>query len=128
MSKVFTTDTGRDVERVSRWIQIQHNYNPNKNNRLYDYATDGNGYRTGSERFNPADGVYLDYFRWSGRTWAIEQFLYLGGPWGGGRPYMFTDVDGKTTVISAYDCENYYNPIMIEIDDSGERVRVYQDA
>lgn len=48
--------------------------------------------------------------------------IFLGDD---GRPISFTDTDGKTTFISAYDAEDYYNPLLIELDDYGKRVRVY---
>ena len=126
--KEFICNNGRKLVRLSRWITIQHNYNPSPKNRLAYYITDGNGYSNGQANFDKSTGLYLDFFRWNGRNYAINQFLILGGPWTGGQPYMFTDTDGCTTVVSAYDGENYYNPIMIELDDCAEHVRVYQEV
>lgn len=119
--KVLKTQDNREIKRVSRWIEIKHNYSPNKRNSLFYYATDENGYRDGQNAFNPANGLYLDYFKWNGRTWAIEQFMRLD------YPIFYNDSNGKLGVISAYDSENYYNPILIELDEYGEHVRVYEE-
>lgn len=121
MTEIVTTD-GRTIRRVSRWIKIQQNYRPNKRNRLFYYATDSNGYREGQSRYNPAEGLYLDYFRWNGRTWALEQFLRMD------YPMMYENEDGKLSYLSGYDSEDYYHPILIELDDCGEYVRVYVEV
>ena len=59
-TKIICTD-GKVIYRKSRWIKRRTNYNPNKRNSLYYYATDGNGYRDGQTGFNPQTGLYLDY-------------------------------------------------------------------
>lgn len=46
----------------------------------------------------------------------------------GGSPYIYEDDDGKIGVVGAYDSENYYNPILIEVDEYGECVRVYEEV
>lgn len=119
--KTIITSDGKEIKRLSRWIRINHNYNVNKRNSLYYYATDENGYREGQTNYNPKNGLYLDYFRFGGRNYAIEQFLRID------YPIFFENENGKTSYISGYDSENYYNPIMIEVDDCGEYVRVYSD-
>lgn len=121
LHKELTTQENKKIYRVSRWIKIQHNYNVGKHNSLYYYATDENGYRDGQTSFDPKNGLYLDYFRWNGRTWAIEQFLRLSFP-------IFFEENGKTQYIAGYDSENYYNPILIEIDEYGEYVRIYEEG
>ena len=125
MKKIVTKE-GRTLKRVSRWIRIRQNYNPSRRNPLWYYVTDGNGRREGQTGYDPSTGLFLDYFVWNGRKWALEQFIRLGGPWGG-PPIMFTDDNGKTSCIAGYDSENYHNPILIEIDDYGEYVRVYEE-
>lgn len=125
MGKQFKTNNDHIIERLSRWIKIKHNYSPNNRNSLAYYITDENGRYSNDKYFNPNNGLYLDYFNWNGRTWAINQFIILGGMMGG-IPEMFTDTNGKLTVVGAYDSENYYDPIMIEIDEYGENVRVYR--
>lgn len=124
--KKIPANNGRTLIRRSRWIKVCRNYNPNKRNALWYYVTDGNGYREGQTNFDPSSGLYLDYFRWNGRNWALEQFYRLGGIMGGA-PIFFEDEDGKTSYIAGYDSENYYNPILIEVDDCGEYVRVYEE-
>ena len=126
MRQQFLTKNDNVLERVSKWLPVKHNYNPSNRNSLYDYATDENGYRNGHIYFNPKNGLYLDYFTWNKRNYAINQFIILGGMMGG-YPEMFNDVDGKLTVVSAYDAEDYYNPILIELDEYGENVRVYRE-
>ena len=120
-TKIICTD-GKIIYRKSRWIKRQTNYNPNKRNSLFYYATDENGYREGQTGYNPKNGLYLDYFRWNGRNWAIEQFLRLD------YPIMWEDKEGKLNFLSGYDSENYYNPILIEIDETGEYIRVYEEG
>lgn len=126
MKKILTSD-GRTLVRRSRWIEVRKNYNPNKRNRLWYYVTDGNGYREGQKGYDPSSGLFLDYFRWNGRNWAIEQFYSVSGTMGFLAPIMFEDENGKTSYIAGYDSENYYNPILIEVDDCGEYVRVYEE-
>lgn len=119
-TKIITKD-GNTIFRVSRWIKRQTNYNPSKRNSLWYYVTDGNGYREGQTNFDPETGLYLDFFRWNGRTWAIEQFYRLD------YPIFYEDKEGKYQYLSGYDSENYYNPILIEIDETGEYIRVYEE-
>lgn len=124
--KIVCTD-GKIIYRVSRWIKRKTNYNVNKRNSLYYYATDENGYKEGQEKFNPKNGLYLDFFRWNGRNYAIEQFFRLGSMFCP-LEYSWEDKEGKLNFLSGYDSENYYNPILIELDDSGEYVRVYEEG
>lgn len=126
MKEFLTKDKQNRVKRVSRWIQIKQNYNVSKRNRLFEFSTDENGYTPAQENYNPENGTFLDYFRFGGRNYAINQFIALGSVWCGGAPYEFTDTDGKSTFIHAVDFYgDLYNPLYIELDESGERVRVY---
>ena len=118
--KELTTTDGKVIYRVSRWIKIQYAYNVSPRNSLYYYCTDENGNQPGSNNFDPKNYTYLDFFRWNGRTWAINQFFRLDFP-------ITWEENGKLQYIAGYDSENYYNPILIEIDDSGEYVRVYEE-
>ena len=122
MSKEIVTKGGSTIRRISRWIKIRQNYSPNKRNPLWYYVTDGNGYREGEEKFNIDSGLFLDYFVWNGRKWAIGQFLHLS------YPMMWEDENGKICWISGYDSEDYYNPILIELDENCEMVRVYEEV
>ena len=70
--------------------------------------------------------LFLDYFIFGGRKYAIEQFIALGSALCCGAPYEFTYTDGKNTFVSAVDYYgDLYNPLYIEIDGYGEHVRVY---
>lgn len=126
MREFLTKDKQNLVKRVSRWITIKHTYNVNRRNSLFDFSTDENGYTPAQENYNPENGTFLDYFSFRGRNYAINQFISLGSVWCGGSPYEFTDTDGKSTFVHAVDFYgDLYNPLYIELDESGERVRVY---
>ena len=127
MKQFRTVDGKNTVTRLSRWIQVKQNYNVDKRNSLYEFSTDENGYKPGHSEYNPANGTYLDYFHFNGHNYAIEQFIALGSVWCGGAPYEFTDTDEKSTFIHAVDFYgDLYKPLYIELDESGERVRVYK--
>ena len=108
--KTFQTKDGKEITRLSRWIKVRTDYNITERHSLYYYANDcGDG------------GKCVDYFIFRDRKYAIGQFFILD------YPIFFEDTDGKTTYLCGYDCENYYNPLLIEIADCGEYVRVYSD-
>ena len=121
--KEFETLDHHKLYRVSRWIKIHFSEKVSVRSPLWDYATDENGYCPYSDHFNPANGCYVDYFVFNGRKYALSQFLRLSQPWG--FPVIFKDEHGKMVSLAGYDLENYYRPIMIEVDDVGESVRVY---
>ena len=114
--------------RVSKWIKVKHNYNPCSRNALWDYVTDENGYKPYQDAFNPENGLYLDYFRFNGRNYALDQFLALGNPFYTAVTYSYEDENGKTAFLSGVDSEDIYQPIYIEMDSYGEYVRVYKSA
>lgn len=124
--KKIAASNGHNLIRRSGWIDIKYNYHPNRRNKLWYYVTDGNGNREGNKNFDPSSGLTLEYFRWNGRNWAIGQFFSASGTMGFLAPIFFED-DGKTSYIAGYDSENYYNPILIEVDDCCEHVRVYEE-
>ena len=124
--KVIKTKDGQKFERVSRWISIKTNYNPSKSNRLWDYVTDENGYHPYQDNFNKENGLYLDYFQFGGRTYAIEQFYALGSAFLSGLPILYDDKDGKLGVIGYMDMDgDLYHPLFAEFDEYCERVRLY---
>lgn len=130
--KTFTTTDGKNkVTRLSRWIQIRTDYarRINKNNSNYDYYTDGAGYRVYDDKFDPTEGVYLDYFTYKGKKYPISRFYALGSMWLSMRPYEFIDTDGKPSYIGAMDMDgDLYitgDTLYLEMDEYGERVRVY---
>ena len=127
MKEFLTKDKQNRVKRVSRWIQIKQAYNVTKRNGLFEFSTDENGYTPAQENYNPETGTFLDYFRFRGRNYAINQFIALCSPFCGGVPYEFTDTDWKSTFIHAVDFYgDLYNPLYIELEDGGERVRGYE--
>ena len=129
MNKQIICTDGKIIYRKSRWIKRRTNYNPNKRNSLAYYITDGYGYREGTENYNPVEhgGKFLDYFRWNGRNYAIEQFMSMSSPFCS-MVYQWEDREGKLNFLSGYDSENYFNPILIEISDCGEYIRVYEEG
>ena len=127
MKKFTSTDGNHEIIRVSRWITIKQAYNVSKRNRLYEFCTDENGYKPNETNFNPENGTFLDYFRFGGRNYAIEQFITIGSVVCLGVPYEFVDTDGKTHYISAVDFwGNLYDPYYLELDNNGECVRIYE--
>lgn len=124
MKKIVTTD-GQTILRVSRWISIRHAYDASKRHSLAYYITDGYGRRSNDPKYDPSAGTYLDYFVWGGKKWALDQFLRCGS--------MFCPTEirweenGEIRCIAGIDAENYINPIMIELDECCEHVRVYRE-
>ena len=119
-------DTKLKFKRVSRWIKLKTNYNPNKRNELWDYVQDDMGYRTCQSGFNPDSDLFLDYFTFNGRNYALEQFIAIGciaDAIGHSEGYI---EDGKKHFLSGYDEQNYFRPLFIELDEYGERVRCYE--
>lgn len=112
--KEFTTTDGRTLMRLSRWIHIRNNI-VSKKHTLACY---------GNQVEEDDTHVYLDWFQFNGKKYALGQFICMNGMWA--NPVMFEDETGKLNYLSGYDCEDYYNPIMIELSDGGEYVRVYQ--
>lgn len=75
-------DGTKTFRRISRWITVKTNYHPAKNNCLWEYVTDGNGYKPYQAEFNPENGLYLDYFTFNGKNYAVEVFYHSGIPFG----------------------------------------------
>ena len=119
--------TPQKMRRVSRWLTIKHNYNPRPNNYLWDYVMDENGYKPYESNFDPENGLYLDYFTWRGRNYAIEQFWCLGNPFYTAFSLAYEVENGGLYYLSGIDAENIYNPIYIEFDECCERVRIYEE-
>jgi hypothetical protein len=124
--KLIKASDGCEYTR-SRWLTIKQNYNPTKKNKLWDYVIDGSGYHPYQEKFNPDDGLFLEYFKYKGRLFAIEQFMVIGSVWNPGEAPYYEDKEGNHT-LSAFDSEEYFHPYYIEIDDCGEHVRVYEEV
>lgn len=127
MKTLYSTD-GRELKRVSRWIELQHNYNPNKHNSLWDYVTDEMGYHPYQDDFKPENGLFLDYFRFNGRTYALEQFYLLNSFVINEKPIEFIE-NGEKHYITTVDMDgNIFNPLYAEWDVDCEHVRLYEVA
>lgn len=127
--KIITARDGRKYERVSRWITHHTNYNPNKRNSLWDYVCDAHGNHPYSEKFDPASEKYLDYFRYDGRAYALDQFYALGSVWVCSNPIMYDAEDGKLGVIGAVDMDgDMFHPLYMEIEEGYERIRLYKEV
>lgn len=127
-SHIGWEETGtRDFVRVSRWIKVKTNYSPCKRNPLWDYVQDGNGYKSYQEDFDPESGLFLDYFTFNGKNYALEQFMLLGNPFFTAVSYEYEE-DGKLCFLSGVDGEDYFKPIYIEMDEYVEHVRVYEEV
>lgn len=99
-------------KKASRWIKIKTAYITERHS-LYDYADD----------FDCVDNKReLLYFIHKGRQYALDQFMRIS------TPITFTDRDGKLTVLSGYDCTDYYNPYLLEVDNNGEYVRLWNEV
>ena len=120
MTKILKTDNSHysygvkdnynvHIMRVSRWIKIEAK-EITKRSRFWDYAdpcTEENGKRL------------IDVFRFNNRWYCLDQFLRLSYP-------VFFEENGKKGFLSGYDGENYYYPLEIELDESGECIRLYR--
>ena len=114
--KTITTTNGQKLQRVSRWIKINQAYNITEKHSLFYYA----------EKIDDNETV-LDYFIFQGKKYALNQFYRFGTAWTPGNIPMFYEND-KLNFISGYDSENYYNPILIEVSDCCEAVRLYKEV
>lgn len=103
--------TKKNLKRVSRWITVDC-IEVTKKHSLYYYGEDTeNGKRT----------VYV--FRYNGRLYALDQFLNRYGMMG-----FDKECNEYPAFICGYDGENYYNPLLMEIDEYGEKVRLWEEV
>lgn len=125
MKTFITTDGKYYITRLSRWISINYKYNVSPRNELYYYATDGNGNYTHSPHFKQGSETYLDYFRYKNSNYALSRFYAIGGVLGG-KPYQFKDIDGTITTVAAVDMDgDLYDPLYLEFNYTGDKIRVY---
>lgn len=114
-------------QRISGWIAVKHDYAPQKNDSLWSYVTDGDGFYPHEDKFDPEHGLFLDYFVFGGRRYAMNQFLRLGSIWAA-VAFSYEDEDGKPSFLSGFDIEDYFNPIHVEFDEDYEKVRLYREV
>ena len=97
--------------RASRWIKIKYDV-VGPRHSLYDYAE-------GDFCSDMGDDLRsLCHFKHNGRDYAIGQFLRMD--------YPIELEDGS--IICGYDGENWYKPFMVEIDNYGEHIRLYEEV
>ena len=108
---IITTTDGRKYKRASRWIKIEIRY-ITKKHVLFDYA----------DTYDCDDGEgLLTCFRHGGRLYALGQFMRFT------TPEFYEDDNGKLQYLSGYDCTTWYKPLICEIDEGGEYIRLYQE-
>lgn len=107
---IITTVDGNKYKRVSRWIKIDTRP-VTKKHILFDYA----------DTYDCAEGEgLLTCFRYKGRLYALGQFMRFI------HPEFYEDKDGKSQFLCGYDCTTWHNPLICEIDDCGEYIRLYE--
>lgn len=115
MSRQTTTD-GTTIQGTGRWISIQYAPSITARHDLYEYG-DSNG-----------DGTRaLWYFNHYGHRFALGQFIRYGGPWGPPVPPMWEEADGLHR-MAGVQADRWEAPLMVELDEYGERVRVWQEV
>lgn len=61
------------------------------------------------------------YFRHYGLRYYFENIMRLS------YPIMWEDKDGKLNHISGYDAIQFWNPYLVELDEGGEHVRLWEE-
>ena len=66
------------------------------------------------------------YFLHQGRRYKLDNFLSLFSPWATGYPTIIRAADGEEISLAGSEADVYYKPLFIELEDGGERCRVYR--
>lgn len=103
----------KELKRVSRWITV-NSMEVTEKHRLYCYAV---------EKDETTKKGYLYYFRHNGKLYSLDQFINRWSMYG-----FDQSCKEYPRFICGYDCENYYNPLLIELDEYGEKVRLYVEV
>ena len=101
-----------ELKRVSRWISIDC-IEVTPKHRLYCY-----GDKCGDEKGKRSVLV----FRHGGKLYALGQFLCVDS-----LAWNEYECRKEPILISGYDAENWYNPLLLEIDDCNGKVRLYNE-
>jgi hypothetical protein len=64
------------------------------------------------------------FFRHGNGRQYIDNFIRCGSAWL--EPLTIEAADGEKIDLAGMEQENYYKPLFIELDEAGERARVYQ--
>lgn len=101
----------KELKRVSRWISVDC-LNITEKHSLYYYADKEDCY----------NGKYpVMAFRWNNRWYAIGQFIGRFSMWG-----FDQKCERYPAYIHAYDGDgDLYCPLLMEMDEYGEKVRLY---
>lgn len=107
MKKQFHASDGRTYQRESRWLEIK--YKPiTKRHSLWFYSDIDEDEKEG----------ILSYFTKDKKEYAIGQFMRLDS-----QPSFY---DGsEKIVLLGYDCISYWHNYLIEVNNTGEAVRLY---
>ena len=111
-----TTTDGITIQGTGRWIPIHCAPCITARHGLWEYGDDnGDGTRSAW------------YFNHYGRRFALGQFFRFDGPWGPSPAPTWADADGLHH-MTGIEFDRWHAPLMIEMDDSGEAVRVWQEV
>lgn len=114
MGKIIKCKDGAEFERMSRWITIKNDYNITKKHGLFCYAEEYDGENC------------VNYIMHKGYRIAVSAMYLLGSMWISEKPHQFKE-NGDIHTISAVDMDgNIYDPFYIELDEWGEKVRLYK--
>lgn len=115
MGKIIKCNDGTEFERMSRWITIKTDYNITEKHGLFCYA----------EEYD--DGEYcVNYITHKGYRIAVNAMYLLGSFFISEKPHVFIE-KGEEHFINAVDMDgNIYDPFYIELDEWGEKVRLYK--
>lgn len=112
-------------ERLSGWKNVK-NIMVTKRHKLFECATDDNGYTCNSEKFNKNQKwYYLDYVEYKGYRIPLSSCANLFNNLWFSNVYRYKEKDG-IHYINSYDMDgNLFNPLFFEFSQDGEQYRVY---
>lgn len=111
-----TTTEGRTLTGTGRWIAIQCAPAITPRHALWEYGDDnGDGTRS------------VWFFNHYGHRFAMGQFLRFGGPWFASTGPEWEEADGLHH-MAGIEVDRWHTPLMIELDDWCEAVRVWQEV
>ena len=130
MRKEITCKDGKKIVRISRWIKLRTAWDITPRHSLYDFCTDENGRIPYQNGFDATNGTQVTYFRFKNHKYALDQFLRCGSAWVSAT-WQWEEND-KLQFISGVQYYGFesdsFNPLLIEIDEGGEYVRVYEEV
>ena len=117
MMKELVSTEGKKFYRLSRWISVQW-LQVTERHPLWYYAEKDT--QEGNKR-------WVECFRWNDTLYAMGQFMRFNTPFvHDAEPIL---IDGKEKIwLAGFDANEYFDPIMIEIHDDCEHVRVYKEG